>query len=143
LQIIFYKIVPYKTPSLLYHMLALLALRLINNIIALPRFLYFYININFNFNIYIFSLQNATCYYLLRFTFKALLLITTFKIITIIAKPFSLFIRVAQELLNINILSKLFNFMPLSSLKTRLIILQMLLLLLKKPNLLYYYIYNK
>jgi hypothetical protein len=69
-------------------------LRLANNIIMLPRFLYLNININFNFNIYIFSLQNITCYYLLRFTFKALLLIATFKIIIIIAKPFNLFIRV-------------------------------------------------
>jgi hypothetical protein len=103
--------------------LALLALRPANNTIALPRFLYLNININFNFNIYIFSLQNATCYYLLRLTFKALLLVATFKIITIIAKPFNLFIRVAQELLDINILSKLSNLIPLSSLKTRLIIL--------------------
>jgi hypothetical protein len=37
-------------------MLALLALCLANNIIALLRFLHFNININFNFNIYIFSL---------------------------------------------------------------------------------------
>jgi hypothetical protein len=104
-------------------MLALLALRPANNIITLPRFLYLNININFNFNIYIFSLQNATCYYLLRLTFKALLLITTFKITTIIAKPSGLFIKVAQELLDINMLSKLFNLMPLSSLETHLIIL--------------------
>jgi hypothetical protein len=103
--------------------LALLAPRPTNNTIALPRFLYLNININFNFNIYIFSLQSATRYYLLRFTFKALLLIATFKITTIIAKPFSLFIRVAQELLDINMLSKLFNLIPLSSLKTHLIIL--------------------
>jgi hypothetical protein len=104
-------------------MLTLLALRLTNNIIALLRFLYFNININFNFNIYIFSLQNAICYYLLRLTFKALLLVITFKITTIIAKLFNLFIRVIQELLDINILSKLFNFILLSFLKTRLIIL--------------------
>jgi hypothetical protein len=130
-------------PSLSYHILALLALRLTNNTIALPRFLYLNININFNFNTYIFSLQNATRRYLLRFTFKALLLIATFKIIIIIAKPFSLFIKVAQKLLNINILSKLSNLIPLSSLETHLIILQILLLLPKKPNLLYYYIYNK
>jgi hypothetical protein len=123
LQIVFYKIVPRKTPSLLYYVLALLALRLTNNTIALPRFLYLNININFNFNIYIFSLQNITCYYLLRLTFKALLLITTFKITIIIVKPSSLFTKIAQELLNINILSKLFNLMPLSSLKTHLIIL--------------------
>jgi hypothetical protein len=110
-------------PSLSYYMLALLVLCPANNIIALLRFLYLNININFNFNIYIFSLQNATCYYLLRFTFKALLLVTTFKIITIIAKPFNLFIRATQELLDINILSKLFNFILLSFLKTRLIIL--------------------
>jgi hypothetical protein len=88
-------------------------------------------------------LQNATCYYLLRFTFKALLLVATFKITTIIAKPSGLFIRAAQELLNINMLSKLFNLMPLSSLKTRLITLQILLFLLKKLNLLYYCVYNK
>jgi hypothetical protein len=104
-------------------MLALLALRLANNIIILLRFLYLNININFNFNIYIFSLQNATCYYLLRLTFKALFLVTTFKITTIIAKPFSLFIKVAQELLNINMLSKLFNLILLSSLEIHLIIL--------------------
>jgi hypothetical protein len=104
-------------------MLALLALCFANNTIALPRFLYLNININFNFNTYIFSLQNITYYYLLYFTFKALLLVATFKIINIIAKPFNLFIRVAQELLNINMLSKLFNLIPLSSLKTRLIIL--------------------
>jgi hypothetical protein len=41
-------------PSLLYYILALLALRPANNIIALPRFLYLNININFNFNIYIY-----------------------------------------------------------------------------------------
>jgi hypothetical protein len=123
LQIILYKIVLYKTPSLLYYILALFTLCLANNIIALPRFLHFNININFNFNIYIFSLQNVTCYYLLRLTFKALLLVITFKIITIIAKPFSLFIRVTQELLDINMLNKLFNLMPLSSLKIYLIIL--------------------
>ena len=81
-------------PSLLYYILALLALCFTNNIIALFRFLYFNININFNFNIYIFSLQNVTRRYLLRFTFKALLLITTFKITIIIAKPFNLFIKV-------------------------------------------------
>jgi hypothetical protein len=81
-------------PSLLYYILALLAPRFANNIIMLPRFLYFNININFNFNIYIFSLQNATCYYLLRFTFKAFFLVATFKIIIIIAKPFNLFIKV-------------------------------------------------
>jgi hypothetical protein len=103
--------------------LALFALRPANNIIALSRFLYLNININFNFNIYIFSLQNATCYYLLRFTFKAFPLIATFKIIIIIAKPFNLFIKVMQELLDINMLSKLFNLILLSSLETRLIIL--------------------
>jgi hypothetical protein len=104
-------------------MLALLAPRPTNNTATLLRFLYFNININFNFNIYIFSLQNATCRYLLRLTFKALFLVATFKITTIIAKPSGLFIRVMQELLDINILSKLFNFIPLSSLKTHLIIL--------------------
>jgi hypothetical protein len=123
LQIVFCKIVPRKTPSLSYHILALLALRFTNNIIALPRFLYLNININFNFNTYIFSLQNATRYYLLRLTFKALLLIATFKITTIIAKLSGLFIKVAQELLDINMLNKLFNLIPLSSLEIRLIIL--------------------
>jgi hypothetical protein len=110
-------------PSLLYYVLALLALCLANNIIALLRFLYFNININFNFNIYIFSLRNATCYYLLRLTFKALFLVATFKITIIIAKLSGLFIRVAQELLDINMLSKLSNLIPLSFLKIHLIIL--------------------
>jgi hypothetical protein len=130
-------------PSLSHYILALLAPRPTNNTIALPRFLYLNININFNFNIYTFSLQNATCRYLLRLTFKALLLVATFRIIIIIAKLSGLFIRAAQELLDINILSKLSNFIPLSSLKTHLIILQMLLFLPKKPDLLCYYIYNK
>jgi len=60
---------------------------------------------------------------LLRLAFKALLLVATFRITTIIAKLFSLLIQVAQKLLDINMPSKLFNFMPLSSLEIYLIIL--------------------